>query len=83
MRSRFILTFDSGESDGDILRRLEERGLEVDRAYGLIKLDLSGRQWVTRVVASEEDVRLAQGHLEFSYVPDMPVFDRSDPPEEQ
>lgn len=73
MGTQFILTFDSDQSDGDIMRSLEERGLRVDRAYGLIKLDGSGRQRVTRVLASEDELLRAQSSLQFSYVPDVSV----------
>ena len=74
MADAFILTLDSSEPDQTVLDALESAGLTVDREYGVLKIDVAGRQRVARVFGSEVQLVRAQQSVPFTYYPDLTMF---------
>jgi hypothetical protein len=74
--STFILNIELSGPDEEVLKALEFVGLEIDREYGVVKLDPEGKQGVVRVNGTEAQVKRAQteGSLRFTFYPDLAVF---------
>lgn len=73
-RSAFIVMIESHEGDDALLQRFEGAGLEVDRAYGLVKLDPAGHRRVARVMATAEEVEVLSREWGATFYPDMEIF---------
>ena len=67
----FIVNVESNADDAQLLDRLADLGLHVDREYGVVRLDPEGRQRVLRVDASELQLQEAQKSVPFAYYPDI------------
>lgn len=71
-RLPFIVNLESDEPDEGLLQRLEQAGVTVDRAYGVVRLDPRGLQRVARVMATEQQLTNLQQVLQgASYYPDL------------